>query len=129
MHTETDHKDEMTMNSTESGARFTAVRESAGALGGALSAGGRAYFSGLSALGRAMIGFGRETASETGAHMRATLRAKNMREMASLQAAYAQRRIELSATHAKEFVDLAQMKSGEVIEPFAGLLKPGRDAA
>ena len=51
---------------------------------------------------------------------------KNLREFAELQAAYAQHRVELSATHAKELVDLARCRSEEVIAPFADLLKKNK---
>ena len=40
--------------------------------------------------------------------MRATVRAKDLRELVELQAAYAQHRVELSATYTKELVDLAR---------------------
>ena len=61
--------------------------------------------------------------SETGEHLRATVRAKNLRELAELQAAFAQHRIEMSATHAKELADLARAGSEQAIAPIAGLLR------
>ena len=71
-------------------------------------------------------GFGREILTGAGEHVRATVRAKNLREFAELQAAYAQHRVELSATHAKELVDLARCRSEEVIAPFTDLLKKNK---
>jgi hypothetical protein len=103
------------------------TREIATGIGGALQAGGKAYVAGLLDLGRALGGIGRETLTEAGEHLRATVRAKDLREFAELQAAYAQHRLEMSATHAKEFVDLARCRSEEVVAPFAGLLR--RDKA
>jgi hypothetical protein len=46
-----------------------------------------------------------------------------LRVVGELQAAFVQRRIEMSATHAKEFADLARTKSEEVIAPIAALFK------
>jgi hypothetical protein len=112
---------------TNARARLVRTREVATEVGGAFQAGGKAYVAGLIELGRALGGMGRETLTEAGEHLRATVRAKNLRELAELQAAYAQHRIEMSATHAKEFVDLARCRSEEVVAPFAGLLR--RDTA
>jgi phasin family protein len=113
-----------TTTDTRAGESAAPVRAAAG-IGGALAAGGRAYVAGLLELGRAMGGFGREIAGETGEHVRATVRARNLRELAELQAAFAQRRVEMSATYAKELVDLARARSEEVIAPIAGLI--GKD--
>lgn len=107
--------------------RIEDVRGAAGEVGGAMATAGRAYASGLVELGRALGGFGREIASDANEHVRATIRARNLREVAALQAAFAQHRIEMSATHSKEFVDLARAKSEEVIAPFTDLVK--QDAA
>ncbi len=109
--------------------RIETVREVAGNLGGALTLGGKAYYAGLYDLGRTLGGFGREILTEAGEHVRATMQAKCLSEVARLQAAYAQHRIEMSATHAKEFVDLARVKSEEVIAPIADLLKQDKKAA
>lgn len=110
-------------------ARIGDAREVAGEFGGAMTAGSRAYVSGMMELGRTLGGFGREVLNEAGEHARATIRAKNLREVAELQAAYAQHRIEMSATHTKEFVDLARDKSEDVIAPFADLIKQDKKAA
>jgi hypothetical protein len=103
------------------------AKEIATDVSGALAAGGRAYIGGIVELGRTLGGFGREVFTEAGQHVRATLQAKNLRTVGELQAAFAQHRIEMSATHAKEFADLARAKSEEVIAPIAALLK--QDAA
>jgi Phasin protein len=97
-------------------------------LSGALSAGSKAYVSGLVELGKALGTFGREALTETNQHVRATFGAKNLRSVAELQAAFAQRRIEMSATHTKEIADLARAKSEEVIAPIAVLLKQNKAA-
>lgn len=104
------------------------LREVAGNVGGALTAGGKAYYAGLYELGRTLGGFGREFLTEAGEHARATMKAKCLGEVSRLQAAYAQHRIEMAATHTKEFVDLARVKSEEVIAPIAGLLKQDNKA-
>ena len=109
-------------------ARLEGARQVAGEVGGALSTGSKAYVAGVLELGRTLGGFGREILTEAGEHVRATVRAKNLREVAELQAAFAQHRIEMSATHAKEFVDLARAKSEEAIAPIAGLLKQDKAA-
>ena len=123
----------MTTTKTKPGADETAkagvggAKEIATDVSSALAAGGRAYIGGMVELGRTLGGFGREVFTEAGQHVRATLQAKNLRTVGELQAAFAQHRIEMSATHAKEFADLARAKSEEVIAPIAALLK--QDAA
>lgn len=109
--------------------RIEEVRAVAGNLGGALSKGGNAYFTGLFELSRVLGSFGREIVTEAGEHVRATMQAKCLREAAELQAAYVQNRIEMSATHSKEIVDLARVKTEEVVAPFAELLKTDKKAA
>ena len=103
--------------------RLEGARQVAGEVGGALSTGSKAYVAGVLELGRTLGGFGREILTEAGEHVRATVRARNLGEVAELQAAFAQHRIEMSATHTKEFVDLARSKAEEAIAPIAGLLK------
>jgi hypothetical protein len=109
-------------------ARIEEARQVAGDVGGALSTGSKAYVAGVLELGRTLGGFGREILTEAGEHVRATLRAKTLRDLAELQAAFAQHRIEMSATHTKEFVDLAHAKAEEAIAPIAGLLKQDKAA-
>ena len=110
-------------------ARIETAREVATNVGGALGEGGKAYVAGILELGRALGGFGREILTEAGEHVRATMQAKCLSEVVRLQAAYAQHRLEMSATHAKEFVDLARVKSEEVIAPIADLVKQDKQAA
>ncbi|WP_157994785.1 phasin family protein [Paracoccus tegillarcae] len=110
-------------------AKVNDAREIAGDIGGAVSAGSRAYVNGLMELGRTFGGFGREVLSEAGDHVRATFNAKCMREVAELQASYVQHRVEMSATHSKEIVDLARVKTEAVIAPFADLVKKDQKAA
>ena len=109
-------------------ARIEDARQVSGDVGGALSTGGKAYVAGLLELGRTLGGFGREILIEAGEHVRATVRAKNLREVAELQAAFAHHRIEMSVTHTKEFVDLARAKTEETMAPIAGLLKQDKAA-
>lgn len=109
--------------------RFEEVRAVAGNLGGALSKGSNAYFTGLFEISRVLGSFGREIVTEAGEHVRATMQAKSLREAAELQAAYVQNRIEMSATHTKEIVDLARVKTEDVVAPFAELLKTDKKAA
>ena len=110
------------------GARLGGARQAATEVSGALAAGSKAYVGGVLELGRTLGGFGREVLDEAGAHVRATLKAKNLREVGELQAAFAQHRVEMSATHTKEFADLARAKSEEVIAPLAALLKQDQAA-
>jgi hypothetical protein len=109
--------------------RIETVRGTATEIAGAFADGGKAYVGGLVELGRTLGGFGREILGEAGEHVRTTLRAKSVREATELQAAFAQHRVEMTATHAKEFVDLARVKSEEVIAPIADLLKHDKKAA
>ena len=96
-------------------------------LSGALTAGLRAYVNGTLELGRTLGGFGREIAAEAGRQVRATIEAKSLREVAELQAAWVQHRVEASTAQSKEFADLAHRKAMDVIAPFTALLK--RDKA
>ena len=109
--------------------RIETVRGTATEVGGAFAEGGKAYVGGLIELGRTLGGFGREILGEVGQHARATMQAKSVRDLAELQAAFAQHRVEMTATHAKELVDLARAKSEEVIAPIADMVKTDRKAA
>ncbi len=100
-----------------------AVLQAVGRIGGALGEGAKAYVAGSLELGRAVGGFGREILGETGEHVRATVRAKTLHEVAELQAAFAQHRIEMTATYAKELADLARSGSEQAVAPIVGLLK------
>jgi hypothetical protein len=110
------------------GARIGSAREIASEFSGALTAGGKAYIGGMVELGRTLGGFGREVITEGSEHVRSTLQARNLRAVGELQAAFAEHRIEVSASHAKEFADLVRAKSEEVIAPIATLLKQDKAA-
>ncbi|MBV8615666.1 MAG: phasin family protein [Acetobacteraceae bacterium] len=116
-----------TASATGLGARLGGAKGIATEAQGALTAGSRAYVDGVLELGQALGGFGREIVAEAGRHVRATVEARSLREIAEMQAAWVQHRVETSTAHAKEFADLAQAKTMEVIAPFAALLK--RDKA
>jgi hypothetical protein len=117
-----------TAPATSLGARLGGAKEIATELSGALTAGSRAYMNGVLELGRTLGGFGREIATEAGRHVRATIEARSLREVAELQAAWVQHRLETSTAHAKEFADLAHTKTMDVIAPFAALLKQDKAA-
>jgi hypothetical protein len=108
---------------TSLGARLGGAKEIATELSGALTAGGRAYVTGVFELGQTLGGFGREIAAEAGRHVGATFEARSLREVAELQAAWVQHRVETSTAHAKEFADLAHARTMDVVAPFAALLK------
>jgi hypothetical protein len=108
--------------------RLTGAKEIASGVPAAVTAGGRAYVTGILELGRALGGFGRELTLEAGRHVRSTFEARNLRELGELQAAWAQNRIETSTAQTKEFVDLAHAKTMGVITPFAALLKQNKAA-
>ena len=109
-------------------ARIGGAKDIATDITGAVTAGSKAYVGGVIELGQTLLGFGREMASEAGEHARATMQAKNLREAGELQAAYLQHRIEMTATHAKEFADLARARSEDAIAPIAALLKQDKAA-
>src|ERR1700681_1953412 len=117
-----------TAPATSLGARLGGAKEIAAELSGALTAGSRAYVNGALELGRTLGGFGREIGAEAGRHVRATIEARSLREVAELQAAWVQHRVETSTAHAKEFADLAHTKAMDVIAPFAALLKQDKAA-
>jgi hypothetical protein len=117
-----------TAPATSLGARLGGAKEIATELPGALTAGGRAYVNGVFDLGQTLGDFGREIAAEAGRHVRATIEARSLREVAELQAAWVQHRVETSTAHAKEFADLAHTKTMDVIAPFAALLKQDKAA-
>ena len=112
-----------TAPATSLGARVSGAKEIATGLSGALTAGSRAYVNGVFELARILGGFAREIAAEAGRHVRATVEARGLREVAELQAGGVQHRVETSTAHAKEFVDLAHTKTMDVVAPFAALLK------
>jgi len=118
----------VTAPATGLGGRPGGAREVAADLQGALTAGSRAYVNGVLELGRTLGGLAREIAAEAGRHVRATIEARSLREVAELQAAWVQHRVETSAAQAKEFADLAQAKTMDVVAPFAALLRQDKAA-
>jgi hypothetical protein len=124
----TTQTEEATAPAISLGAGLDGVKEIATRLPGAVTAGSRAYVNGILVLGRALGGFGREIAGEAGRHIRAITGARSLREVAELQAAWVQHRVETSTAHAKEFADLAHTKTMDVIAPFAVLLKQDKAA-
>ncbi len=106
--------------------RVTGAKEIATEVSAALTAGSRAYINGVLELGQTLGSFGRELTVEAGRHIRATVEARSLRELAELQAAWAQHRIETSTAQAKEFTDLAHARATAVITPFAALLKQAK---
>jgi hypothetical protein len=115
--------DETTAPATSLGGRPGDAKEIATALFGAVAVGSRAYVNGVLDLGRTLGGFGREISAEAGRHVGATFEALSLRELAELQAAWVQHRIETSTAHVKEFADLAHDRTKDVVAPFAALLK------
>lgn len=93
----------------------------------ALAASRRAYMDGLNELSRLFFTFGKEIVDDGVNHMKATLRAKNLRDVAELQVAYAQHRVESAASHMQQIVELTRVKTEDTLKPIAGLVK--REAA
>jgi hypothetical protein len=121
--TKTNTESEIATARASVSARIEGARETAARVGGALGTGGKAYVAGVLEIGRTFGGFGREIVTEAGEHVRATVRAKTLREVGELQLAWTQHRVEMAATHAKELADLARAKSEEAIAPVAALLR------
>lgn len=106
----------------------TKVKELTTGVPAALAASGQAYTVGLLEIGKMLGGFGREVFAEAGRHGKATFRARNLRELAELQAAFAQHRLEISTAHAKELADLAHDQARHMIAPLVTLLRPEKTA-
>jgi hypothetical protein len=104
------------------------VRETGGKTAGAAVAFGKAYYSGVSVLGQTLWGFGQEFYGEVTNHAQKTMQAKSLNEVASLQAAYVQNRIETSAAHGKEFIDVAREQTEQTMKPIIELLDGNRAA-
>lgn len=88
-----------------------------------LFAGQRAYTNSITELSRMLLGFGRDVVDDSVNHVKATFRATNLRQVAELQVAFAQNRIEGAAAHLQQVVELARAKAGDAIDPLAGLVK------
>lgn len=107
---------------------FETVRETGGQAAGAAVDFGKAYYAGVNVLGRTLFGFGQEFYGEATNHVQKTLRAKCLSEAAGLQAAYLQNRIETSAAHSKEFIDVAREQAEATMKPVIELLDGKRAA-
>lgn len=90
---------------------------------------GKAYVSGVVEMTKALGGFGREVLTETKDHAESLIKAKCLREVAERQTAFVQHRVEMTATHTKEFADLARVKTQEVIAPVTDLISNTEKAA
>ncbi|MEO0566467.1 MAG: phasin family protein [Pseudomonadota bacterium] len=104
------------------------VRGTAGLTAGAAVDFGKAYYSGLSVLGQTLYGFGQEFYGEVTEHAQKTMGAKSLTDVAGLQAAFLQTRVETSAAHSKEFVDVAREQAEATLKPVIELLDGKRAA-
>ncbi len=104
------------------------VRETGSKTAGAAVDFGKAYYSGVSVLGQTLWGFGQEFYGEVTSHAQKTMQAKSLSEVAGLQAAYMQTRIETSAAHGKEFIDVAREQAEQTMKPVIELLDGKRAA-
>ena len=104
------------------------VRETGTKTAGAAVDFGKAYYSSLSVLGQTIWGFGQEVYGEVTNHAQKTMQAKSLSDVASLQAAFVQTRIETSAAHSKEFIDVAREETEKTMKPIIELLDGKRAA-
>lgn len=107
---------------------FDTVRSTGSDAAGATVEFGKAYYAGVSILGQTVWGFGQEFYGEVTDHARKTMGAKSVREVAELQASYVQGRIETSASHGKEFIDIAREQAELTMKPIISLLDSKRSA-
>ena len=101
---------------------FDTARGAAGKTASAFGAAGKAYFVGIGEIGRTMLGFGREAYSDTVEHIQASFQAKDLRAVAELQASFLQNRVEQSAAHANELVEVTRDQMEASIKPIIALL-------
>lgn len=104
-------------------ARLDTARATTWDIANGLNAGRRAYVEGMYELGRMLFGFGKEVVDDSVNHVRATVKARNLREVAELQAAFAQHRVESAAAHMQQFVEVARDKTENMLAPITGLVK------
>lgn len=104
------------------------VRGGANLTAGAAMDFGRAYYGGVTTLGKTLWGFGQEFYGEATAHAQKTMQAKNVQQVAELQGAFIQTRIENSAAHGKEFIDVARKEAENTMKPIIELLDGKRAA-
>lgn len=108
--------------------RFANVRGTANQTAGTAVDFGKAYYAGMTVLGKVLYGFGQEFYGEVSDHAQKTMRAKSLTEVAGLQAAYLQTRVETSAAHSKEFIDVAREQTEATLKPVIELLDGKRAA-
>ncbi|MEL7012207.1 MAG: phasin family protein [Pseudomonadota bacterium] len=104
------------------------VRETGSKTAGAAVDFGKAYYGSLTVLGQTLWGFGQEVYGEVTDHAQKTMQAKSLSDVASLQAAFVQTRIETSAAHSKEFIDVAREETEKTMKPIIELLDGKRAA-
>ncbi|MEM1374713.1 MAG: phasin family protein [Pseudomonadota bacterium] len=108
--------------------RLDDVRGTANLTAGAAVDFGKAYYSGLTTVSKTLWGFGQEFYGEVTDHAQKTMQAKNIRQVAELQAAFLQTRVETSAAHGKEFIDVARVETEKTMKPVLELLDGQRAA-
>ena len=108
--------------------RLDDVRGTANQTAGAAVDFGKAYYSGLNTIGKTLWGFTQEVYGETATHVQKTMQAKNVKEVAALQASFMQHRVENSAAHGKELIDVTRVQVEETIKPIVELLDGKRAA-
>lgn len=107
---------------------FDSVRGTANRTAGAAMDFGKAYYAGVTTVGSTLWGFAQEFYGEGANHVQKTFQAKNVQQVAELQAAYLQSRIETSAAHGKEFIDVARGEAEKTLKPIVDLLDGQRAA-
>ncbi|MEM6727932.1 MAG: phasin family protein [Pseudomonadota bacterium] len=108
--------------------RFDDVRGTANMTAGAAMDFGKAYYAGLTTVGRTLWGMTQEVYGEASSHVTKTFQARNVREVAELQAAFVQTRIENSAAHGKELIDVTRVEAEKTMKPVIELLDGKRAA-
>ncbi|MEM1233070.1 MAG: phasin family protein [Pseudomonadota bacterium] len=108
--------------------RFDDVRGTANMTAGAAMDFGKAYYAGLTTVSKTLWGFGQEFYGEVTDHAQKTMQAKNLKQVAELQAAFLQTRVETSAAHGKEFIDVARIETEKTMKPVLELLDGKRAA-
>ncbi|MCH2076004.1 MAG: phasin family protein [Rhodobacteraceae bacterium] len=108
--------------------RFDDVRGTANLTAGAAMDFGKAYYAGLTTVSKTLWGFGQEFYGEVTDHAQKTMQAKNIQQVAELQASFMQTRLETSAAHGKEFIDVARVETEKTLKPVIELLDGKRAA-
>lgn len=108
--------------------RLDDVRGTANLTAGAAMDFGKAYYAGLTTVSKTLWGFGQEFYGEVTDHAQKTMQAKNIQQVAELQASFMQTRLETSAAHGKEFIDVARVETEKTLKPVIELLDGKRAA-